>query len=183
MSSTSTPPSTTATSSSATSCARSTSRHDGFELIELHTDTTDRFAPVHLDERVPDWKERLTFISGPAELLDDLCEHWEEHGDAELLNLERFQPTYGEGGEEGDGGKVSFTESDTECEADGGQSILVAGEEAGLELAVRLPHGHLPHVRGQGDGEGPRPAQRRGLGSGGPDDPYLHQRARGRRGG
>ena len=110
-------------------------RIDGFELIEVHTETTKRFAPDQLDEKVPDWKDRLTFASGPAELLDALCEHWEEHGDPDRLNMERFQPTYGEGGEEGDGGTVKFTKSDEEAEAEAGQSILVAGEEAGLDLA------------------------------------------------
>jgi ferredoxin-NADP reductase len=110
-------------------------RRDGFELIEVHTESTDRFAPDQLDEKVPDWKDRLTFASGPAELLDALCEHWEEHGDPERLKMERFQPTYGEGGEEGDGGTVKFTKSDEETEAEAGQSILVAGEEAGLDLA------------------------------------------------
>ena len=111
------------------------SRRDGFELIEVHTESTDRFAPDQLDEKVPDWNDRLTFASGPADLLDSLCEHWEEHGDPDRLLMERFQPTYGEGGEEGDGGVVKFTKSDCETEAEGGQSILVAGEEAGLDLA------------------------------------------------
>jgi ferredoxin-NADP reductase len=110
-------------------------RRNGFTLIEQHTKDNGRFTTSMLEEQVPDWKERLTFISGPSEMLDDLCAYWEEHGDPELLNLERFQPTYGEGGEEGSGGEVKFTESDTETEAEAGQSILVAGEEAGLELA------------------------------------------------
>src|SRR3954469_8039917 len=74
-------------------------RNEGFRLHEQHTASKGRFAPVDLDELCPDWAERETFISGPAELLDALCEHWEEHGDAERLHLERFQPTYGEGGE------------------------------------------------------------------------------------
>jgi ferredoxin-NADP reductase len=112
-------------------------RRNGYSLIEHHTDggqSKERFKPADLDEKVPDWKERLTFASGPGELIDALCEHWEEHGDADKLNLERFQPVYGEGGEEGDGGKVKFSKSDKEVEAEGGQSILVAGEEAGLDL-------------------------------------------------
>ena len=49
------------------------------------------------------------------------------------LHLERFQPKIG-GGEEGEGGKVIFAKSDCETEADGGTPILVAGEEAGLQL-------------------------------------------------
>ena len=112
-------------------------RRNGFTFDEHHTSGAgdDRFEPSDLDERVPDWRERLTFASGPSELIDALEEHFEAHGDPEMLNLERFQPTYGEGGgEQGDGGSVKFSKSDKETEADGGQSILVAGEEAGLDL-------------------------------------------------
>ena len=35
---------------------------------------------------------------------------------------------------EGEGGTIRFLESDCEAESDGSQPILVAGEEAGLEL-------------------------------------------------
>lgn len=108
----------------------------GFTLHEQHTQANGRFGPADLDARVPDFKERLTFISGPGEMLDDFTRHWEEHADPDLLNLERFQPVYGEGGgKEGDGGMVKFSKSESETAAGVGQSILVAGEEAGLELA------------------------------------------------
>jgi ferredoxin-NADP reductase len=109
-------------------------RHDGFTLHERHTANEDRFTPDELENLCPDWTEREAFVSGPAELLDALVEHWEAHGDPERLHLERFQPTYGEGGADGEGGCVTFLKSETDAEADGGQSILVAGEEAGLDL-------------------------------------------------
>ena len=51
----------------------------------------------------------------------------------ERLHLERFQPKLGTA-EEGEGGTIVFAESDCETECDGGTPILVAGEEAGLEL-------------------------------------------------
>ena len=110
-------------------------RRSGFRLIEQITGEDGRFTPTDLDEHVPDWKERLTFISGPTDMLDAFCAHWEEHGDPDLLNLERFQPVYGEGAAEGEGGRIKFTKSDKEVESESGQSILVAGEEEGLELA------------------------------------------------
>ena len=96
---------------------------------------------------VPDWNERLTFASGPGELLDALCEHWEEHGDQDLLNIERFQPTYGEGGEEGEGGTVKLHEV-----RQGGRGrrrpVDPRGRRGGgARPRLRLPHGHLPHVR------------------------------------
>ncbi len=107
----------------------------GFTLQEQHTKDHGRFGPADLDQRVPDWRERLAFISGPSEMLDDFCRRWEEHGDPEMLKLERFQPVYGEGGDvEGEGGTVRFSASGTDSVADGGQSILVAGEQAGLDL-------------------------------------------------
>jgi ferredoxin len=49
--------------------------------------------------------------------------------------MERFQPVIGGDGAEGEGGTITFLNSDREVECDGGTPILVAGEEAGLELA------------------------------------------------
>jgi ferredoxin len=66
-------------------------------------------------------------------MLDALVEHWERCGDPERLFMERFQPKLG-GGEEGEGGTIRFAASDNEAESDGATPILVAGEEAGLEL-------------------------------------------------
>ncbi len=51
------------------------------------------------------------------------------------MHMERFQPKLGLGdGEEGEGGTIMFLKSDCEAKSDGSQPILVAGEEAGLEL-------------------------------------------------
>ena len=108
-------------------------RHRGMRLHLQLTKEHGRMAPGHLDELCPDWREREAFASGPGDMLDALTEHWEEHGDPERLRMERFQPKLG-GGEEGEGGTIRFLESDTETECDGGTPILVAGEEAGLEL-------------------------------------------------
>ncbi len=108
-------------------------RHDGYTLHEQHTTDGGRLTPDDLDELVPDWRERETFISGPAELLDAMIEHWEQNGDCERLWMERFQPKIG-GGEEGDGGTIHFCASNGEAESDGSTPILVAGEEAGMTL-------------------------------------------------
>jgi stearoyl-CoA 9-desaturase NADPH oxidoreductase len=109
-------------------------RHDGFRLIERDTTREGRVTPGDLDALVPDWRERETFLSGPGEMLDAFCEHWERHGDPERLHMERFQPKLGLSGEEGEGGTVVFLKSDCEVRADGSTPILVAGEDAGLEL-------------------------------------------------
>jgi ferredoxin-NADP reductase len=107
-------------------------RRPGFRLHEQHTRDHGRMAPGHLDDLCPDWREREAFVSGPGPLLDALEEHWEAHGDAEKLHLERFQPKLMEA--EGEGGVVVFLKSDCEAEGDGSKPILVLGEEAGLEL-------------------------------------------------
>jgi ferredoxin-NADP reductase len=109
-------------------------RHDGFRLHEQHTGEHGRMGPGDLAELCPDWHEREAFASGPGELLDALQEHWERHGDADRLHMERFQPIIGGAGAEGEGGTIKFLRSDTEAQCDGGTPILVAGEEAGLEL-------------------------------------------------
>jgi stearoyl-CoA 9-desaturase NADPH oxidoreductase len=108
-------------------------RHEGFRLHEQHTSEMGRMGAGDLDELCSDWRERVAYLSGPEGLIDGLEEHWEEHGDPALLNIERFQIKLG-GGETGEGGTICFTESECETEADGETPILVAGENAGLDL-------------------------------------------------
>jgi ferredoxin-NADP reductase len=108
-------------------------RSPGLKLHLQVTSESGRLEPVHLDERCPDWRERQAFASGPGEMLDALTDHWEREGELDRLHMERFQPRIG-GGEEGEGGTIRFTGSDAETECDGATPILVAGEEAGLEL-------------------------------------------------
>ncbi len=109
-------------------------RNPGFRLHEQHTREMDRFKPADLDRLAPDWRECETFLSGPADLIEALTEHWEREGDEDKLHLERFQPIIGGDVEEGEGGSVKFCKSDDEAESDGHTPILVAGEEAGLTL-------------------------------------------------
>jgi ferredoxin-NADP reductase len=111
-----------------------TDHHDGFALHEQHTAEHGRIGPGDLDALCADWREREAFVSGPGEMLDSLSEHWEREGDAERLHMERFQPVIGGDDAEGDGGTIKFLKSGREVECEGGTPILVAGEEAGLEL-------------------------------------------------
>lgn len=110
-------------------------RCDGMRLDVRLTSERGRMSPDDLDELVPDWRQREAFCSGPSELLDALIEHWEENGDADRLHFERFQPKIGGDAGDGQGGCVSFLDSDTTVECDGGTPILDAGEQAGLNLA------------------------------------------------
>lgn len=99
-------------------------------------------SPADLDRLCPDWKDRETFISGPTEMLDAFGEHFEQAGLDEHLHMERFQPKLGLGdGDEGDGGTIRFVASEVEAESDGTKPILVAGEDAGLELSYGCREG------------------------------------------
>src|SRR3954470_19959592 len=109
------------------------SKHEGFTLHEQHTKDDGRLKPEDLDRLCEDWRDREAYISGPGEMLDAMDEHWEREGDCDRMHMERLQPKIG-GGEEGEGGTIKFLESDCETECDGGTPILVAGEEAGLDL-------------------------------------------------
>src|SRR6202008_3481940 len=70
-------------------------RWPGYELREHHSNTQGRIIPADLDGICPDWRERATFLSGPAEMLDSFSEHWKAEGDPEKLAMERFQPVIG----------------------------------------------------------------------------------------
>src|SRR5581483_1994006 len=110
-------------------------RHSGFHMHEQLTREHGRMGPDDLDRLCPDWKEREAYISGPSDMLDAFCEHWEQHADCDRLHMERFQPKLGLGqGGDGEGGPIKFLASECEAESDGSRPILVAGEEAGLEL-------------------------------------------------
>ena len=108
-------------------------RHPGYRLELRVTGEQGRLKPSDLDHVCPDWRERETFLSGPEKMIDAMLEHWGEHADPERLHLERFQPKI-DAGERGEGGEIRFVKSHTTAESDGSKPILVAGEEAGLEL-------------------------------------------------
>jgi ferredoxin-NADP reductase len=110
-------------------------RHEHLRLDLRLTSQRGRMSPSDLDELCNDWRERETFASGPSELLDALIEHWENNADPDCLHFERFQPKIGGDAGDGEGGEVSFLESEKTVQCDGGTPILEAGEQAGLELA------------------------------------------------
>jgi len=108
-------------------------KHDGFKLHEQHTGSMGRLEPAkHFDEICEDWKERVTFLSGPEGMLDAVEEHFDKHDLCDQLYMERFQPKLT--GETGEGGKIKFLESDCEAISDGETPIMVAGEEQGLDM-------------------------------------------------
>ncbi len=98
-------------------------------LVERHTDTDGRLDVARLDDLVDDLAERQTWACGPAGLLDALERRWTAEGMADRLNTERFRSTVVAVGE---GGTASFTKSATSVLAAGSQSLLDAGEAAGV---------------------------------------------------
>jgi ferredoxin-NADP reductase len=110
-------------------------RHRQFRLHLQVTAEQGRMAPEDLEQLCPDWREREGFVSGPAAMLDALVAYWDREGDCDRLHTERFQPVIGGPAiESGEGGTIHFLASETETDCDGDTPILVAGEEAGLEL-------------------------------------------------
>jgi ferredoxin-NADP reductase len=109
-------------------------KHPGFTLHEQLTREHGRMGPADLDRLCPDWRERDAYISGPAEMLDAFEAHYEEHDLRDRLRMERFQPKLDAHGEPGAGGPIRFLKSECDTESDGTKPILVAGEDAGLDL-------------------------------------------------
>lgn len=107
---------------------------NGYCLHLRLTAEQGRVGPGDLDELCPDWRRRHTFLSGPAEMLETMSEHWRGEEVAEQLSLERFQPMIGGDPGGGEGGSVRFAKSGVEAECDGATPILVGGEEAGAIL-------------------------------------------------
>ena len=88
--------------------------------------------------------------------------HWAEHGDLERLRMERFQPIIGTGDAAvGEGGTVRFRVTDVDAECGPGVSILVGRRGGRRQAHLRLPDGHLPHLR-----RAPQPGRLRDLRTG-----------------
>ena len=98
-------------------------------LVEKHTDTDGILDVDQLDDLVNDIADRQTWACGPAGLLDALEQRWRADGIADHIHTERFRPAVVEAGE---GGTVTFSKSDTTVEAGGAQTLLDAGEAAGV---------------------------------------------------
>jgi ferredoxin-NADP reductase len=110
-------------------------RQRGYRLHERLTGTQGRLTPEQLDAVCPDWREREAFVCGPSGLLQALAERWRADGDPARMHVEHFQPQTGIGdGERGTGGTVDFCSSGVRACSDGEEPILLAGEQAGIEL-------------------------------------------------
>lgn len=103
----------------------------GVRVMVRHTDDEGMFTPDQLDEFVPDWRERETWICGPTPMIDAFEEHYEVAGRSDLLHIERFRPAITEVGE---GGTATLRAAgeETSLELDGGTTVLDGAEDAGF---------------------------------------------------
>jgi len=108
---------------------RMMAREGRIRLVEKHTDTDGMLDVARLDEIVDDLADRQTWACGPAGMLDALETRWAADGMADQLHTERFRPTIITAG---DGGEVTFSKSGTVVEATGAETLLDAGEAAGV---------------------------------------------------
>jgi stearoyl-CoA 9-desaturase NADPH oxidoreductase len=108
---------------------RMLARQGRIRLIEKHTDSDGMLSTSELEALVDDLAERETWACGPTGMLDALERHWNDNGMPERLHTERFRPTVVTAG---DGGTVTFTKSATVLDTPGDQTLLDAGEAAGV---------------------------------------------------
>lgn len=104
-------------------------RRGRIRLVERHTDTDGMLDMDRLGDLVDDVAERGTWACGPAGMLDALEARWDTAGIADRLHTERFRPTVITAG---DGGEVTFVKTGTVVSAEGSQTLLDAGEAAGV---------------------------------------------------
>ena len=104
--------------------------HPGYRLSVRTTRTEGRLDLHRLDEVVPDWRGRQTWVCGPESMLADAEEIWAAEGLAAALHLERFAAARAVA--PGQGGAVTFERSGRTVEADAATTIMEAGEQAGV---------------------------------------------------
>jgi ferredoxin-NADP reductase len=107
--------------------------HDGYRVTQRATSADGHVKPESLDEVCPDWRERDTYACGPGAMLDELRSHFDVAGVSDRLHMESFEHMM-LAGATGEGGTITFADSDLTAECDGATAILVAGEDAGATL-------------------------------------------------
>ncbi|MEO7588467.1 MAG: ferredoxin reductase, partial [Arachnia sp.] len=95
-----------------------------FRLVERFTSTEGTLPVDRIGDVVHDWQDRTAWVCGPTGLLDDAEAHWGTLGDSSLLHVERFRPRIIS---EGEGGAVTFTQSDITVEAPASTPLLDVG--------------------------------------------------------
>jgi ferredoxin-NADP reductase len=105
--------------------------HPTLRIVENFDDEHGRLDTRKLATACPDWKERQTWVCGPAPMLEAAERHWEAARLGKALHLERFSAKLTTSAE---GGHVTFAVSGKEADLDGATTILEAGEAAGITM-------------------------------------------------
>lgn len=108
---------------------RALAQQGQIRLVEIHTATDGRIDPSRITDLVNDLRQRQTWACGPAGMLTAIENHWAAAGIADQLRTERFRADILA---TGDGGTITFTATGADVEAPGDQSLLDAGESAGV---------------------------------------------------
>jgi ferredoxin-NADP reductase len=114
----------------ATELANLARSHPEYRLLTRVTRVQGRLDLNRIGDEVPDWRDRQTWICGPAAMLDTAEKLWAAHGIADRLHSERFAAARTT--DRGQGGAVTFARSGKTLAADGAMSLMEAGEQAGV---------------------------------------------------
>jgi stearoyl-CoA 9-desaturase NADPH oxidoreductase len=106
---------------------------------ELGEATSDHrhFCAEQLEELCPDWRTRDVWACGPQGLLDAVERHFTENGRGHALHTERFRAALAKLPVDAAGGRVRFSLSPRDADANGSTNLLRVAEDAGLNP----PHG------------------------------------------
>jgi stearoyl-CoA 9-desaturase NADPH oxidoreductase len=105
--------------------------HPSLRLVENFDDEHGILDVRKLDSACADWRERQTWVCGPAPMLEAAEKHWDAARLAKALHVERFSAALTASAE---GGHVVFAASGKEVDLDGATTILEAGEAAGITM-------------------------------------------------
>ena len=114
----------------ATELAELTRTHPGYRLVTRSTRAQGRLDVNRIADEVPDWRERQTWVCGPAAMLDNAEKLWAANGIADQLHSERFAAVRTT--DRSCGGAVTFARSGRTLAVDGATSLMEAGEQAGV---------------------------------------------------
>jgi ferredoxin-NADP reductase len=105
--------------------------HSSLRLVENFDDEHGILDVKRLEEACPDWRDRQTWVCGPAPMLEAAEKHWQKAKLGKALHIERFSADLSEAAE---GGHVTFAVSGKEVDLDGATTILEAGEAEGIDM-------------------------------------------------
>ncbi|HWB66252.1 MAG TPA: ferredoxin reductase [Mycobacteriales bacterium] len=105
--------------------------HPTLRMVENYDDEDGLLDVSRLEQVCPDWRERQTWVCGPAPMLDAAEKHWHQARLGKSLHIERFSARLSEAAE---GGHVTFAVSGKEVDLDGATTLLEAGEAEGIAM-------------------------------------------------